>query len=585
MTWWLESVDRTNAEVCAQIVSRYESLVSIPHLDVDKTYVEFKVLVTKEPEKYVVENWDYVQEDFEKAQTEADLMVAYENELDLTTEASRATMYKLYLNEVGQKLDRKVRRFIYERMISECSDSSCWLMYIDYLIDRQLDEDLEQVLQRALRLSDPHDRYFILRMDALEKRAKKTEMSAKDTRNELTKILEEAGTVRFTDPDQNTRIWLEYLAMYRRLTDAAEEKEVELLRKNFDLAWNSLSRQWGDAADRNGEILKFQARLEFQILNNPSEGRNLWNMVLTFGENSQNVAIWLEYIGLEEAVSHTSARKLYKRALHTPELLDPETLSNAWQRFERVHGDTEQLRYCQEHCRDVLDKYYKELERQAQREEQQEQRRNNHSNHKGDQFKGDKRELKRKPDGRNSARDQPERKKTRKGEEKGKPTTSSKSSENTGRAKEEVEPPLHAAPVHAERNEATDYKKVFVSNLDYTVTEEEIRATFPELAITTVDLVKNVAGKSRGFCYVELADEQEVQKALGFDRRPINGRPTYVSSCLREKTQREKKFNYSEALEPTKLFVKGCSMSTQDQLQELFGQFGKIKEVRMVYHK
>lgn len=117
------------------------------------------------------------------------------------------------------------------------------------------------------------------------------------------------------------------------------------------------------------------------------------------------------------------------------------------------------------------------------------------------------------------------------------------------------------------------------------MTEQEIRGAFPELTIRNVDLVLGISGKSRGFCYLELASEDEVKQALTFDRRPINDRPTYISSCMREKAQRPKKFNYDEGLEKKKLFIKGCGNSTQDELEALFKPFGALKEVRMVYHK
>lgn len=557
-------MDKEIPENCEKLVEIYEKVLAIPHLDMDKTYIDFKVMVTKEPQKFQVDDWDYIQEDFEKAQAEADLMVAYENELECATAANRATMFKLYITEVGEKLDRKVRKFIFERMVAECSESSCWLMYLEYLRDRRYDEaddiEIEKVLNRAIQMGEPHDEYFTMKMGMLERSKSKTPTEVKQ---ELTKTVELALASQFSHPDMSTRIWLEYLTILRRLTDCKNESEVEVLRKNFDLAWSSLSRQWGDAADNNGEILKFQARLEYQVLNNPDQGRDLWNSVLGFGTNSQNAGIWLEFIAMEEAVNHTFARRLYKRALHTTELLDPETIANAWIRFERVYGDSDQLKNCQEHCKEVLDKVYKLWNEQEEKAKAAEEKRPE----KGPA----KRDLKRKPDTNNKSTASGQ-KRQKIGEEK---------TLDNGPSKEVAEPPK---PVQ-QPNTQNDHLKVFVSNLDYSLTEAEIREAFPELTIANVDLVVGPSGKSRGFCYLELTSDEEVKLALSFDRRPINGRPTYVSSCLREKSQREKKFNYTEGLEPKKLFVKGCSNSTQDELEALFKPFGAIKEVRMVYHK
>lgn len=560
-------MDTSLPENCDRIVEIHEKVLSIPHLDMDKTYIDFKVLVTKEPEKYKVEDWAYIQEDFEKAQSEADLMVAYENELDCATAENRATMFQLYLSEVGDKLDRKVRKFVFERMVAECSESSCWLMYLSYLRDRRYDEsddvEIERVVNRAIHLGEPHDEYFTIKMALLEQNKSKAVAEIKE---ELTKTIEVALESHFGHPDMSTRVWLEYLTILRRLTDIKDIAQVEVLRKNFDLAWSSLSRQWGDAADNNGEILKFQARLEYRVLNDPDHGRELWNSVLGFGNNSQNAAIWIEFIDMEAAVNLGLARKLYKRALHTVELLDPETIAKAWIRFERVHGDIDQLKNCQEHCDEVLKKVYKLWQEQEEKAEKVNERRADRGAEKGP-----KKDLKRK---------------TGQGKAFPGPATQKKQKLDTEPKHQPRAAPASVADKPVQQpNTVNDHLKVFVSNLDYSLSEQEVRAAFTELTIRNVDLVVGPSGKSRGFCYLELNSEEEVKTALTFDRRPINGRPAYVSSCRRDKALREKKFNFEEGLEPKKLFVKGCGNSTQEELESLFLPFGAIKEVRMVFHK
>lgn len=557
---WVNSLDTTVPENCEKLTEIYEKVLSIPHQDMDKTYIDFKVLVTKEPEKFKVDDWEFIQEDFEKAQSEADLMVAYENELECATAANRATMFQLYLNEVGDKLDRKVRKFIFERMVAECSESSCWVMYLKYLQDRRYDEqdDIEilRVVNRAIHLGEPHDEYFTIKMALLEKCKSKP---VADIKEELTKTIELALASQFSNPDMSTRVWVEYLTILRRLTDVTDASQVEVLRKNFDLAWSSLSRQWGDAADNNGEILKFQARLEYRILNNPDQGRDLWNSVLGFGTNSQNAGIWLEFIEMEAAVNLGLARRLYKRALHTTELLDPETIANSWIRFERVHGDGDQLKNCQEHCDEVLKNFYKMWKEQEEKMEKTKEKKEQRST-----GGGPKKDLKRKPQDKVKTSAPPAQKKQK------------IEKMDVGSASE--------TPVQ-QPNTENDHLKVFVSNLDYSLTAEEIQAAFPELTIKNVDLVVGPSGKSRGFCYLELRDEDQVKTALTIDRRAINGRPAYISTCQRDKSQRPKKFNYDEGLELKKLFIKGCSNSTQEELEELFKPFGSITEVRMVYHK
>ena len=57
----------------------------------------------------------------------------------------------------------------------------------------------------------------------------------------------------------------------------------------------------------------------------------------------------------------------------------------------------------------------------------------------------------------------------------------------------------------------------------------------------------------------------------------------YISVNETDKQNREKVFKYSTLLERNKLFVKGLPYkATKESVQELFGQYGEIKDVRIV---
>ena len=57
----------------------------------------------------------------------------------------------------------------------------------------------------------------------------------------------------------------------------------------------------------------------------------------------------------------------------------------------------------------------------------------------------------------------------------------------------------------------------------------------------------------------------------------------FISVNETDKQNREKHFKYSTTMERNKLFVKGLPYSaTKESLQELFGQFGEVKDVRIV---
>jgi RNA recognition motif-containing protein len=64
---------------------------------------------------------------------------------------------------------------------------------------------------------------------------------------------------------------------------------------------------------------------------------------------------------------------------------------------------------------------------------------------------------------------------------------------------------------------------IYIGNLDYTVTSEELRALFEPLGtVTMADVqVRSRTGQSRGFGLVEMPDPEEARSAI----EALNGRP------------------------------------------------------------
>jgi len=83
-------------------------------------------------------------------------------------------------------------------------------------------------------------------------------------------------------------------------------------------------------------------------------------------------------------------------------------------------------------------------------------------------------------------------------------------------------------------------KKLFVGNLSYQATEEEIKELFSQAG--TVESVKVVmdmrSGQSRGFGFVELSSAEEAQKAVSLlNGKLFKDRPLTVSEA-REQEKR-----------------------------------------------
>src|SRR5262245_18433422 len=76
--------------------------------------------------------------------------------------------------------------------------------------------------------------------------------------------------------------------------------------------------------------------------------------------------------------------------------------------------------------------------------------------------------------------------------------------------------------------------RLFVGNLPYDATEDEIRSLFSSVGNLSYVLVPvdRETGKKRGFAFVEVADETRAQEAIRqFNNQPFRGRPLAVNEA------------------------------------------------------
>ncbi|MBU0635307.1 MAG: RNA-binding protein [Candidatus Omnitrophica bacterium] len=83
--------------------------------------------------------------------------------------------------------------------------------------------------------------------------------------------------------------------------------------------------------------------------------------------------------------------------------------------------------------------------------------------------------------------------------------------------------------------------KLYVGNLSYTTSEEELKKIFMdnEIEITSVAIIKDkYTSRSKGFGFVEVKDAAELEKAITkLDGQEFNGRKMFVSQA-RQKRER-----------------------------------------------
>lgn len=76
--------------------------------------------------------------------------------------------------------------------------------------------------------------------------------------------------------------------------------------------------------------------------------------------------------------------------------------------------------------------------------------------------------------------------------------------------------------------------KLFVGNLDYTVTSEELKKMFSEFGnvVDAVVITDRETRRSRGFGFVEFGSEEEAKKAIeAMNGKDINGRKINVNEA------------------------------------------------------
>lgn len=467
--------------------------------------------------------------------------------------------------------------------------ANCWLAYIQYVHSRGplstanaqslpvFKQTVEDIVDRALRNCTWSEELYVEKLRIAEK--------DEQTKQQVQVIAEAAFAAGFQTPEPLVTIWLEYLSYLRRNTSFDNEKESDILRANFALAWDSLGRQFDVLADSNCEILQMWGRLEYGPLNDLSKGKELWTTVMESADNPNKSGLWIEFAHLELKKGVDGARKVFRKAVSSPEIDDLDVVISAWTRFERCNGTVDQLKACQEQCNLIKSKadYAARSRNQFER----------------------KRKFPLKEERKPFSRDSNKNRAPNNREKKSKPAATSdtetvlyikkhKAEDSINNDISQKRQKLDSKPYVNDQNPnsgehaidpAKDHVTVFLSNLSYDLTEDEIKAALPELHVQNINVVKGSAGKSRGFAYVEVLSPREVTLALTFDRRLINGRPVFISKVVREKEKRGV-FKYAESLEPTKLFIKGLPYdATKEELEQLFGEFGQLKDTRLVCHK
>lgn len=470
-------------EKVRKIVKKFKEELLLPLSDMQVTYTSFRDYLEKYgsqlERKFDREAFEVEVKDTKKILQK---VLPFEKKLanlDEKAHRERVEVFKQYIAECAEELEEEFVQILYERMITACClNERVWILYIHFLQNRSSEwKPLEtnkskiflqteiDVINRGLRNCSWSAELYIEKMRVLD--------SNNEPRSAVQSVLEEAVLVPYNSPEPIVKIWLEYLTFLARVTSYSDEKQVEILRNNFNLAWDSLGRQYGNLADCDCEILKFWSRIEYTKVKDYAQGKQLWNTIMESNDNSLRTSLWIEFSELEfKYRGADAARVVLKRAIKVHDLNDIPSFVSYWTRFERCNGNLNHLRECQALCGKVLAQFNK---RNYKKEF------NLGSKRKVDDNKKDN---KRKADNHSEDNDI----KTKKLKE-----GATESLQKLTISTKETSKPVDDVEII---DKSKDGVRVFLSNLDSTVSLDDLREAFPELTFVNFKMISRGKGKS-----------------------------------------------------------------------------------------
>ncbi|KAL0271899.1 UNVERIFIED_CONTAM: hypothetical protein PYX00_005061 [Menopon gallinae] len=567
----------------------YKRLLSCPLVDIEDNFKKFCTWFEEKAvksdsaiiDKKVVENI------YNKSRIKLLTLKDYEDAL-ISGSDHTLQHYKEYLEYEKSKDGSPVRvQFLYERMICDfCLHEEIWLEYIHFLSSVLKNSDMVmELIQRALRncpwSCHLHQAHIIF----LEKYHSSHEI--------IRGAFEQAVGSGLQISEDFRDIWMTFLEYLRRRLDEPdiskddENKRFEELVANFAKAVEFLSELEG--SDPECEVTQFWARVEAIYGKNMEKSRNIWNDIIS-SYNSESSELWLEYIHIERTFGDSKhLRRLYGRALQKTNDF-PEKIAKSWLNYERDEGTLESYETCLEKIKFRLQQVKEQREREfaernAEAEEAKEVARGKFKR-QSLRSKKDKRQENYSDRERND-RSTGCKRKFESGVHETKVVEKKSKREENQDLVEKLLDEEKSHGVTVVHDSSKDNRTVFVSNLDFSTEEATIRDVFQTCGeITDLRLVKDYKGRSKGYCYVEFEKPTDAANALRKDRTLINTRPMYVSKCDPDKDTRERVFRYSSTMEKNKLFVRGLPFTTtENDLKQLFGKFGIIRDVRLVTYR
>ncbi|CAH8617357.1 Squamous cell carcinoma antigen recognized by T-cells 3 [Schistosoma haematobium] len=624
----------------------FQRQLSIPHLNMEETLTEYKTFLSDigvelyqprgNSDSFVPQE---IKTEYEKALERLAVILPFEESIEESTDKSEAesvSSWNTYIDWAVHCAKRKKPKTskntdsknnentsnnfvvspnelccLFERAITaHCLDTSFWIRYADY-VESQLETDvlrLQKLLSRSVRncpwCVELWQRYalvteaVILENISFKSNTNGTQQESVSNESDLFKevdgIYETALAAGFTNPDDVLKIWRSYCDHHLRrllLLDKSSlswEYRLSLLRATFGRAIEYCFELLHSQSNVDWSLLNYYAFVEAKYVEDKERARSLWTSLIKLPGHGSRAEYWIPYIQFEQTWG--DMKNLLRICAMAINSINFDQSELVFQVVLRAVGETG---VPVKQYRDIITKIH------ARRASLMESVKDVQSTKLDTEIPvklmetnlsgSRKRKL---PDHQNDAA-------TLKSAKVSKPNPTSHGT---------------FVPHDPSKNEFT----VFVSNLDYSVSEEQIRHTFEKCGnVTSVRLVRDYAGRSKGFAYVEFENKESVKNALTLDRQGIT-RPTSESVPCDSDSQKQKEednatipkppncydrpmfvsicdpsrlkscgFKYTVGKkEPEKLFVRNLDKAVKNEdLEKLFKQYGNIVSIRLATYR
>jgi len=589
-----EEIENAYTEQKNRIVNLFRRQLRQPLFGIEDNFIEYK--------KFVDDNVD-ANINAEFAKSKEKVKQREQLEQNLVVNENSLESYKDYIDYELKEKDPARAQMIYERAIyAHCLEPHLWSQYLTYLDSTlKISSVSLPVFERAIRNVPWSIEIWCSYLRSLERYEK--------PHRDILSIFEQALAAGFSDGNSYLELWLCFIDYMRRRTVWSKDitESMSDLRTVFERAIQHLLKCGGDP---DFEVSKYSANLEADHFGMMENARTIWAEIVA--AHPFKACVWMEFIQLEKTFGDKKhLRKAFQRALE--KVYDnPDVIIKAFIQFEREEGSLEAYEHCIKLCNIKKGKMEAHRSKEEAKKSADEQARNEKMEKRKDKDKQFK--IAKKQQAISSKQNS---KDILNGN-----ITSTSASESVCHESKPVEPPpgyaatkRTVAPppgfkenVKRSNGDASGFKEplpkkiktddfknlseeeqkklrtVFLSNLDYTVSDSDIKDIMKSSGIVLdVRLVKKPNGQSKGYAFVEYENYDDAVKALKRDNELLGQRPMYISKCIDKNTdKKEPAFKFNTGLEKNKLFVKNLDPeTTQKELVEVFMKFGKLKEVRL----